>query len=236
GHNYNQVSREVMYNWFNKHLRLNQAEPVVEKPFKPVPPKELSVYDDQYPRPADATDAQGLRKHMTKAADAQLAGLLPKDGASLKEFQRVVGTALHGLVSDRLPSMEEVESKEVGELVERDGLRWRKYFLSRKGEGEQVPAIGLMGKEFDGTVVVWIHPSGKASLFDNGKLVPAAQQIVDKKAAILGVDVFMTGEFQPAKPPEVDQKFAGFTFGYNRPLLANRVHDILTGVEFARGH
>ena len=34
-HNYNQVSREVMYNWFNKHLDLKQPSPVVEKPFKP---------------------------------------------------------------------------------------------------------------------------------------------------------------------------------------------------------
>src|SRR5262245_30412320 len=33
GHNYNQVSREVMYNWFNKHLQLGQKSPVVEKPF-----------------------------------------------------------------------------------------------------------------------------------------------------------------------------------------------------------
>src|SRR5262249_17734760 len=30
-HNYNQVSREVMYNWFNKHLDLGQKEPVTEK-------------------------------------------------------------------------------------------------------------------------------------------------------------------------------------------------------------
>jgi hypothetical protein len=88
----------------------------------------------------------------------------------------------------------------------------------------------VIGKEFDGTVVIWVHPAGKASLFRDGKLVPAAQQIVDKKAAIFAVDVFLTGEFQGAKAPEVDKKYAGFTFGYNRPLLANRVHDILTAV------
>ncbi len=29
---------------------------------------------------------------------------------------------------------------------------------------------------------------------------------------------------------------AGFTFGYNRSLLANRVHDILTAVAFVKGH
>jgi hypothetical protein len=34
----------------------------------------------------------------------------------------------------------------------------------------------------------------------------------------------------------VDKDFAGYTFGYNRPLLAQRVHDILTAVAHAKGH
>src|SRR5712691_5033375 len=72
-HNYNQVSRELMYNWFNKHLRLGQPEPVVERPFVPVPPKELSVYDEQHPRPADATGVEALRKTMSEASDQQIA-------------------------------------------------------------------------------------------------------------------------------------------------------------------
>jgi hypothetical protein len=127
-----------------------------------------------------------------------------------------------------------VEAKQVGERVEQGGLRWRRYLLGRKGQGEQIPAFGVIGKEFDGTVVIWVHPSGKASLFHEGKLVPAAQRIVDKNAAIFAVDVFLTGEFQGAKAPEVDKKYAGFTFGYNRPVLANRVHDILTAVAAAK--
>jgi len=48
-HNYNQVSRELMYNWMNKYLKLGQVEPVVEKPFEPVLPAELSVYDEKHP-------------------------------------------------------------------------------------------------------------------------------------------------------------------------------------------
>ena len=115
-------------------------------------------------------------------------------------------------------------------------MRWRKYLLGRKGRGEQIPAIGLIGAEFDGNVVVWIHPNGKASLFKEGKLIPEAQRIVDKRAGILAVDVFLTGEFDGAKPPPVDKKYAGFTFGYNRPLLASRVHDVLTAVAFAKSH
>jgi hypothetical protein len=115
-------------------------------------------------------------------------------------------------------------------------MTWRRYLIGRKGAGEQVPAIGLKGKEFDGTVVEWVHPEGKASLFHDGKLVPAAQKIIDRKAAIFAPDVFLTGEFGDAKPMPVNKDYAGYTFGYNRPLLANRVHDILTAVAMVKGH
>src|SRR5262249_6263625 len=108
-HNYNQVSRELMYNWFNKHLQLGQPEPVVEKPFVPVPPRELSVYDEQHPRPKDATDEDGLRKYLTAASDKQLAKLHPKDAESLAKLRREVGTALRVMVHDRLPEGTQLE-------------------------------------------------------------------------------------------------------------------------------
>jgi dienelactone hydrolase len=235
-HNYNQVSRELMYNWFNKSLLLGQPEPVVEKRFMPVPPKELSVYDEQHPRPPDATDADGLRNYLTTLSHKQIAALMPKDATGLAELRRVLGTALRVMIGDRLPAASEVEAKEVGDKEERDGLEWRKYLLSRKGQGEAISAIGIKGPEFDGTVVLWVHPAGKASLFQNGKLVAEAQRILDKKAAIFAPDVFLTGEFHGTTPPEVNQTYAGYTFGYNRPLLANRVHDILTAVAYVKSH
>src|SRR5262249_5239931 len=83
-------------------------------------------------------------------------------------------------------------------------------------------------------VVVWIHPRGKASLFADGKLVPEAQAILDRKAAILAVDVYGVGEL--AVKPAVNGTYAGYTFGYNRTFVAQRVHDILTAVAFAKGH
>ena len=94
----------------------------------------------------------------------------------------------------------------------------------------------MQAKDFDGTVVVWLHPGGKSSLWQDGKLTPAAQQVLDKKAAILAPDVLLTGEFAGAKPMPINAQYAGYTFGYNRSLLANRVHDILTVVAFAKGH
>lgn len=236
GHNYNQVSREVMYNWFNRHLKLGQAEPVKEKPFVPVPPKELSVYDASHPRPADEKDAAGVRRVMSETAARQRAALRPKDEASLAEYRRVVGTALRVMAGDEWPAGGDVEIKPIGQVKAGD-MTVRRAFLGRKGQGEQVPAVGITGKGFDGrTFVVWIHPEGKASLWQGGELHPAAKAILDAKAAILAPDVFLTGEFSKAKPPAVNKDFAGYTFGYNRPLLAQRVHDILTAVAFAKGH
>jgi len=235
-HNYNQVSRTVMYNWFNKYLKLSLPGPVVEKPFEPVPPKELSVYDEQHPLPKDAVNAARLRQLMTEASDKQIEALRPTDAKGLDEYRRVIGGALRVMVHDDLPKPEEVEAKEVGDRQEHDGVISRRYLLGRKGTGEQVPAVGLCRANFNGTVVVWVHPAGKSSLFKDGKLVPEAAAIVDKGAGIFAVDVYDVGELSLDKPPSVDAKFAGFTFGYNRPLLAQRVHDILTAVAYVRGH
>ncbi len=235
-HNYNQVSREVMYNWFNKHLKLGLAEPVVEKPFKPVPPKELSVYDEAHPRPADSADAARLRQYMTEQSDKQLAALLPRDEKSLAEYRRIFGAALRAMIHDDLPEGDQVEEIDRGEPEEHDGYSSRRSFLTRKGQNERIPAVALWSPEFDGTAVVWIHPRGRASLFQDGKLVAAAKQILDRKSAILAVDVFGTGDLSLDKPRPVDPNYAGFTFGYNRTLLAERIHDILTAVAFAKNH
>jgi hypothetical protein len=236
GHNYNQVSREVMYNWFNKHLKLGFAEPVVEKPFKPVPPKDLSVYDASHPRPADTVDAMRLRQYMTEQSDKQIEALLPKDETSLAEYRRIFGAALRAMIHDELPEADQVEEIRQGEMEKHEGHSSRRFFLTRKGHNERIPALGLLPPEFDDTVVVWIHPRGKASLFQDGQLVPAAKQILDHKRAILAVDVFGTGELSLDKPFAVDPKYAGFTFGYNRTLLAERVHDILTAIAFAKNY
>ncbi len=236
GHNYNQVSREVMYNWFNKHLKLGLAEPVVEKPFKPVPPKELSVYDESHPRPSDSVDAARLRQYMTEQSDKQIEALRPTDEKSLAEYRRIFGAALRAMIHDELPQGDQVEEIEQSEPEEHDGYSSRRSFLTRKGQNERIPAIALWSPEFDGTAVVWIHPRGRASLFQDGKLVAAAKQILDHKSAILAVDVFGTGDLSLDKPRPVDSHYAGFTFGYNRTLLAERIHDILTAVAFAKNH
>jgi dienelactone hydrolase len=232
-HNYNQPAREMMYNWFNKHLKLGHAGPIEEKPFEPVPPAELRVFDKDHPLPADSLPADRLRQYLTAEADKQVAALRPTGAGKLDEYRRVTGAALRVMLGSSLPGPGEVEAKAQGAPA-LPGVTARGFVIGRRGQGEQVPALWIQGKEFKGTVVVWIDPAGKASLLADGKLAPQARAVLDRGSAILAVDVFGTGELTPEKPMTVNPKFAGYTFGYNRPLVAQRAHDVLTAVGFAR--
>src|SRR5262249_46499536 len=135
GHNYNQHAREMMYDWFNKHLALGHKGRVAEQPFQPVPPKELSVYDEDHPLPRDALNSTKLRDYLTRASDQQVEALKPTDAKTLAEFRRVLGAALRVMVGSVLPdkSAVEVGQKVGGKLA--GGAAYEQLLLKRKGSG-----------------------------------------------------------------------------------------------------
>jgi hypothetical protein len=100
GHQYNVHARQMMYSWFAKYLQ-GENLALKEPAFKPVPPKELSVYDEKHPRPKDELPATKLREAMTKTSDEQMARLVPKAAETFKEFRQVVGTALRVMGANR---------------------------------------------------------------------------------------------------------------------------------------
>lgn len=233
GHQYNAHARELMYSWFAKHLQ-GKDEAVKEPAYEPLPPDKLRVYDADHPRPKDELDAKGLGVALAKASDAQMAKLAPTDAASLKEFRQVVGPALRAMLGDRLPAAIAVREGPHTSTV--DGVQVHRALLGRKDEKDAVPACGVFSAKFTGDkVVVWAHPAGKSSLFAGGKAVPAARALFDAGYAIVAADVLGAGELARPKPYPVDPKFAGYTYGYNRPPLAERVHDLLTLVTFGTG-
>jgi hypothetical protein len=56
--------------------------------------------------------------------------------------------------------------------------------------------------------------------------------------AIVAPDVFLTGEYNDGETAptyaKIDAGYAGYTFGYNRTILGNRVHDILTTIAYVQ--
>jgi hypothetical protein len=246
-HNFNQVSREMMYTWFNSQLAMGHASPVKELPFVPALRPELTVFDAAHPRPKDATDAAGLRAEMTRASDKQMAALA-RDASTYRE---TVGTALRAMINDPIAAPGSIDAVEgTFRELKGDGFSVHQALLTRKGSGEVVPAVGLIpskpgqggsdgGREMKfAAIVIWSHPDGKRSLFqaDGVTPVPAVRWLLDKNVAVLSGDVFLTGEFAPATRPRVkdQEKFAGYNDGYNRTVLANRVRDTLTLLAYAQ--
>lgn len=254
GHQYNVHARQFMYEWFAKHLQ-GKDEEVKEPAYEPLPPEKLRVYDADHPRPKDELDAKALGAALAKASDERMAKLAPTDAASLKDFQRVVGTALRVMCYNEPPLAAGMwytsYSRKDDELVIPlpDGARGYMGEIGKSmypgGPGENdagprpdfklFPFVRLLPERATGRVVVWVHPKGKASLFEAGKLVPAVKSLLRVGTGVMAIDVLQTGEMTgrplfPAKPA-----YAGYTYGYNPSVFAGRVRDVFIAVEHLRG-
>jgi hypothetical protein len=232
-HNYNQVAREMMYAWFNKHLKLNLPEPVLERDMKPVPPAELSVWDAEHPLPTDTASVDGVKAYLTKVSNDQFAALLPKDAAGVAEYRRVVGAAARVMLDSGVPSPDDIAVVTEVPRSGGDDFRLHKLTITRAGAKEEVPVVAIVPPSFNGQAVLWLNDRGKSHLFgDDGKPTAEVKRLLTAGLGVVGADVFQTGEFvaEPGKNPRSDfkDKFVGYPFCYNRPLLSHRVHDILT--------
>jgi hypothetical protein len=237
-HNYNQVSRELLYGWFNKHFHLSNPEPIVEKSFVPVSPRELSVFDADHPRPSDFVKADELRQMMTKPSDDQLHAMKWENP---QQFHAVVKAALHAMCGTSLPEPGETKETKLSEQTLDDCVMW-KGTVTRNGSGEEVPTVAVSPNQRmrSGVVVVWADSNGKAALFTgNGQLKPSVRSLTNSGATVVSADLFLIGEWNPPSgkptavpmPPQVhhqDIPFLGFWLGYNRSVVGQRVHDLLT--------
>ncbi len=237
GHNYNRVARVMMYEWMNRHLQLGLTSPMDERDFVPLTRAEMTVFTSEHPRPADALPAAQLRPQLTDAAQLQYADLLERGVQNIADYQAVVRPALEVMLGGPAPSPTEIESETTGEL-ERDGYRLTRGWCRRSGSREQIPWVQLTPNNHQGETTVWIDGRGKHALFDaNGRPTAAVRRLLDQGQAVLSADVLLTGEYLPAEAqvtPPVHRQFAGYTYGYNRPLIAERARDILTVVALAR--
>jgi dienelactone hydrolase len=234
-HNYNYVTRCMMYSWFNKHLKLGLEDPVVEEDFEPLTPAEFTVWDADHPKPASGEDVEAaFLKAMADASDRQMAALAP-------EKRREVGAgALDAMVGRRVPPAGAVTREKIDKKDRGDS--WQFADLLRvPAHGEELPLVSFhpKRKEWNGKVVIWVDGAGKAGMFSGAEPRAEVKRLLDAGFAVLGADLLYQGEFLADGKPLADQpkvknnrEFAGFTYGYNAPLFSRRVHDILTLVSF----
>jgi hypothetical protein len=93
-------------------------------------------------------------------------------------------------------------------------------------------------------VVLWFDLGGKSGVYGaDGQPNAQISRLLKAGFAVGSPDLYLTGDFtenhQPvAQMPIVanPREFAGYTLGYNHPLFAQRVHDVLTCVSNAKFH
>jgi hypothetical protein len=238
-HNYNAVTRSAFYTFLNKHFKLGQAAPVIERDFEPLTREQLTVWDAAHPAPKGSGPdfERALLSWFAADAEKQLCA----SAASADGLRQQIGRAVDVLIGRTFANAGEVEwqpkgTRDRGAFIETSGL------LRNTTYSEELPVAWLSPKKGSGRAVVWLGDSGKSALFNaDGTVRPAVLQLVESGASVLGADLLSQGEFlkdgQPVKQTrtvENPREFAGYTFGYNHALFAQRTHDILTVVKFLR--
>ncbi|MFN3651135.1 MAG: dienelactone hydrolase family protein [Armatimonadota bacterium] len=237
-HNYNAVSRSAFYTWLNRHFKLGFPEPVIEKDYETLSPAQLTVWDAEHPKPkADDPDLERrVLKWLADDAEKQLRAA----AASPESRREVLGKALEVVIGRTLATAGETEWQQ-REQLDRGTYLQRSGVVRNRTHGEELPVTVLQPKQTGGRVVLWLDTAGKSALFQpNGALRPAVEQLLKGGATVIGADLLFQGDFNGGAPVGQTRKvanpreFAGYTFGYNHALFAQRAHDVLTLVKHLR--
>ena len=237
-HNYNYVSRAAMYQWLNMHLKLGWKEPIVEEDYQRLTQEQMSAWDDQYPRPIGGPNFERqLLRWITDDTEKQLEAA----AKSLDAYRKLVGGAIDVIVGRNLSEAGEVAFRQI-KSTEAEGHIEISGLLQNQTHDEQVPMISLCPADWRGQTVVWIDPQGKSGLYDqDGRVKSEIQSLIDAGIEVVGIDLLYQGEFlEDGKPitqtrrVKNEREFTGYTFGYNHPLFAQRVHDILSLIKYLR--
>ncbi|MBY0588180.1 hypothetical protein K2X85_13450 [bacterium] len=239
-HNYNYPSRAMMYEFFNKHLSLGQTSPIVEPDFEPLSKDELTVWTDQYPKPEISDDAEvAVLKALASASDQQMEEYKPTSSERMHAFRETVGGAWASMIGRALPGAEEINFR-VATKATGEGTTLIHGSIDFAARQESSPATVIhQDGPLPRTVIVWISPEGRSAVEENGSPRPVIRQMVSRGLGVIGVDLLYQGTHgnragSRSRAIENDREAACFVLGYSSPLFAQRVHDVLSAIAYAR--
>jgi len=243
-HNYNYVSRAMMYEFFNQHFKLGMTSPIIEPDYQPLTREELTVWNKKYPGPPSDEQSEIKILHSLARNNAdQIKRLTPKDSESLAQYRKIVGGAIEVMVGRAFPAADDVKAENLSE-EEKQGYRQYQTLLKNERYQEATPTLFLLPNQWNQKVVIWLHDQGKSGLLQkNGSLAAPIQRLVDAGTAVAGVDVFYQGDSNQGQPAPTEmpvvknpREFAGYTLGYNHPVFSKQIHDILNVISFSKNH
>ena len=227
-HNYNAVTRSGFYEVLNRHFKLGQQSPIVEKDYAPLPKEQLTVWDDAHPAPksGDPEFERGLLKWLKSDAEQQLLAA----AQTTEGREQILRPAVEALIGRPYAQAGAVSFPDAS-------TQWRDSHFRTQGTlvnttyGEEIAVDWLQPVKAKGEVVIWLDDAGKGSArLPDGTIRPELQELIDRGVGVLTADLFRQADKKLKQTPVVTgpREVPAYTYGYNHALFAQRVHDVLT--------
>ena len=233
-HNYNQTSREAVYESFGRWLLKHPATVSLrEAPFKKEPDEDLRVWPDGK-LPAGALGESAFILSLVAQGDAQWKTLQPHNPKSLARFKELMLPAYRHSLQDEFP--ERSVLAEIGEVNKAENCTVTKLTIGRAGRGDRLAAALVSPVKDSGSeMVILAHPGGRgAYLNPAGNPTGLAKMLVENGLTVLLLDAFLTGESSDLEASKARRPFEKFFTTYNRTDLQERVQDLITACAVAR--
>jgi hypothetical protein len=233
-HNYNAVTRSAFYTFLNKHFKLGLPSPVIEQDYEPLTRDQLTVWNKEHPAPKST--GPEFERELLRWFTADSTEQLTKSASNLDGLKKDIGSAVEVMIGRKYADAGDSDwqlkdKQDRGTYVEMTGN------LINKRYGEELSLVWLYPKKWNGKAVIWLNDNGSGGLRqEDGRLRPAVNALLDSGSTVVGPELMLQGN-TGAKQTRVvanPREFAGYTFGYNHSLFAQRTHDVLTLVHFIR--
>jgi dienelactone hydrolase len=250
-HNYNEVARNHMYAFANRHLGLGLAEPIRERGFSFLTSESLTVWDAAHPAPAGAAAGVEHERDLCHRWAVDTAGqvallLDPADPPALRRCRDVVGAGWQVLVGRNPPPADTVRGVTVDES-RAEGIRTLKLLVRNVPRREELPVVALVPDRVTGGAVIVASPDGKDGLFVGVEPRPEVARLLAAGRTVVGADLFGQGEFRREAGDFVENTRVPlpggtepwrldpvYSYGYNDSLFARRTHDLVTLAAWVR--
>ncbi|WDQ16876.1 acetylxylan esterase [Rhodopirellula sp. P2] len=234
-HNYNYVTRRIMYGWMNEHLGLGLETPIVETDYPAITDEEGAVWDDKHPAPTQRGPQH--EKSILSWWDQQNERLLADclgQSATASGFDETIRPALATLFDLPLPEASGVAVKFSEPVQHQSGATVVSGVVVDRDRRREIPIRKWIAKSAEETAlpgtVLWVQSTGKGAAGEPEWSDALAKQLQQSKTVIVIDIASMTTDAEAGKQrtnPQPRRASAAFTYGYNRPLPATRCGDVL---------
>ena len=203
-HNFNYVSRAVMYSWFNRHMKLGHEEPIVEEDFKLLSAEEHAVWNETHPEPEGGEKLERkLTKWLADRDDTLLVNLPPGEKKIVfrKAWETIIGR----------------------KYDEKADFSHKKNRLVHLPSGEEIFLEAVGPTEEGDQPILWLgYESSEIKRLSKGKnLHYRAITFREEKEGFTSTVANK-------------REFAGYTHGFNHSRFARQVHDLMSVVSYLK--